>query len=543
MNTEHLTIIGAISLFIVVHIPLWRRFHSPYRHGGILHLAIKYSQSGTLLSNFDFYPSWRKHPLQVSEYQGFIKTLGIFLRFSGLQPMTMALVLQCIFTIIMALCLQSIMPPSLQWLAFAAAACCLAPLYLSITIMPDMYLMTTTSLVLALIHHQNMLPSPVLAILLGLSAWLGIRIKSSGFILAFCLCCVLPFLRLETGFSLLTVALALCPLIIDILLGRENMILQLLHRQQKYFGFSVTDEQRDTPPEVLSERNIFERLHGIIRLAVNGIAIALTPWARFGLYRSNGLIYLTGFAGIITYYSQSQSHSTQPMYIFMMVYLCTFLFFHTQLRRYFHFASRAGATLFPIWLVFSAILFTHLQQIGTLLIFLFLGIEGSKSAIAFFSTPPKSIYFEPPLTAPLHGEKAIDLLRNLLQHGDLLMLTYQDLNSFGIALQHWQIAIELEKTTTQTMCQYIDYYRYDQRYRKIYLILPPDRHLFLDKNLTPHFIEEDSLAARFTEIHQGEDLHGYRIFEACRPSRYADLTRYETMTPDQLKNNPIIFNS
>lgn len=541
MNIQDLLLVASILLLFIVHIPLWRRFHDSYRNGSMLQMACTYSKTGKLESNFDFYPSWRKHPLQVNEYQGFIKTLGLFLRLSGLQPMTGAFLLQFIFTLIMSLCLSLLMPPNLAWLPFAAAVCCISPLYLSMTIMPDMYLMSSVSFVLALLHFQNSMPHYIFAILLGLSGWLGVRIKTSGFIQAFSICCVLPFLQIGILSSILIVLLIFCPFITDILQARENVIIQLLNRQRKYFGYTIIDEQNDTPPDMLLKRNIFRRFTGILKLITSGTSTALLPWKRFSFYRSNGLIYIAGVAGIATSFFSNQNLIAQPIYIFAFSYLFFFLTFHTQLRRFFHFASRAGGTLFPIWLLFSTIVLTHWHQIDILLIFLILGFEGYKVLSAFLPLQPKSIYFEPPLFVPHKGGKVIEALRSMSQTNDLLMLTYQDLNSFCIALNRWQIPIEIEKTTIETMCKYIDYYRFDGRYRKIFLILPPGKALFLDKELQPHFLEEEPLFSRFNELYSADILDGYRIFEAIRPTHFADLTIYERKSPDQLKNNPIIF--
>ena len=112
---------------------------------------------------------------------------------------------------------------------------------------------------------------------------------------------------------------------------------------------------------------------------------------------------------------------------------------------------------------------------------------------------------------------------------------------FGLALGAWQAVIELEMATVPIVCKYIDYYTHDRRYNKIYLVLPPKAPVFFSKYREFHYIEEPGFDTRFKQIHEAEDLNGYRIFEAIRPSFYRDLSPYEAFSPDQLKNMPIDF--
>ncbi|MFZ5758387.1 MAG: hypothetical protein ACOY32_02000 [Thermodesulfobacteriota bacterium] len=540
MVNEALQILLGISLMLLIRIPLWRRFHDKYRHGGILHLADIYRKTAKLLANFDFYPSWKKHPLQVSEYTAFIKLLGFSFRWLPLSMMSAAFFIQFLLTVIMTVTLSSLIPQPLYLLPFVAASCCIAPLYLSLTVMPDIFLMTAISTALGLMQAQQFFPPVVFSVLLGLLGWLAIRIKTSGFILAISICATLPFLHLGALPSLLSLGLIACPFLIDIRHQQENMVVNILLRQKKYFGYSLADEKQSTLPDNIVTRSIIRRLVDMIKLFATGAATALAPWQRFSFYRSNGIIYPLGLAGMVILPCLSREIAGQPLYLFSCFYLFFFILFHSQLRRFFHFASRAGGTLYPVWLLWAGLLLSQMGETGLLIMAFSFTMEGRRSFSLLFRQPA-SVYFEPPLSPAKKNRRTIVTLRRMIKPQDLLMLTYQDLNSFGIALQSWQIPIELEKTSTLTMCKYIDYYRHDQRYRRIFLILPPGKELFLDKNLRPHFIEEEPLASRVALLKTPANLHGYRIFEVLPPSRFVDLSPYEALTPDQLKHMRIEF--
>lgn len=531
---------SVISLFVIIRLLLWVRFNNPSQHGGFLQLATFYRDNGHLEAAYDFYPSWKKHPLSVIEYQGFYHLLGLFLRVTKLPAFRGAQVFQLLLAVILAWSLSLIMPEGLPVFSYLALSAGIAPLYLSVIITPDLFLMTATGMTLYVLCNQPSIEPWLLALFLGSLGWAGIRIKSSGLILSMSILVITPFCISEWGpFSTVT-ALTFFPLLWDVYSKKKNAILHLVLAHLKVFGYTLEDEQAGTLPSELRYRKLHDRLYSFFHILMNGYYAALNPFHKFSLFRSSGWFYVLGLAGMVQSLFQHPNGAVFVILIFSWSYILFALTFFSISRRYYHFAGRAGGTLMSIWVVWTGHLVASMGVWGQIMVSALLMVEGFKSLKRIIS-PKDTILCEPIHSANPRADEVISLLREIIKPRDLLFLTYKDISHFGLALGVWQAVIELEKATVPVVCKYIDYYTHDKRYDSIYLVLPPDTAVFFDRDRKYHYIEEPEFASRFKQIHQSNDLNGYRIFEAIRPYYCRDLSPYEGLSTDQLKNMPIDF--
>ncbi len=527
---------------IVARLVLWKRFSNPCRQAALLRAAMTFRDSGIVQVPFDHYPSWRKHPLEATEYTAYIRALGWFLRWTGLPAHRGAQTLQLLFAVLTAYGLSRLITPS--WAGAPFWVFCVSPvlLYLSVIVSPDMMLMVVVTAALTVLNALGSDPSWVQAGCLGLLAALAVRIKSSGFVP----CAAILISSVLGGFSLweLTVvfSLGLAPLVWDVVSGRKNTILQVLTAQCRSFGYTREDERLCVSPEEIRRRTLTSRLKSIVELLGQGFATALNPRHRFGLFRSLSWFHPLGIAGMAVFFFVGGAEMNRTVLVFCVVYLPLFIALFAVLRRHYHFASRAGGTLAPCFIPWTVLLLARLDALGIGMFLAILVWEAVHSVRAFYG-PDTMILYEPEPPEPESLRPVADALEGLLEPTDLLLLKYRDYMPLGWNPGAWQVPIELEKASLEMLCRYIDYYVCDPRYHAVYLVLPPDGVVFRDRGGSDHHIAEPALSKRFQLLENVAPVDGYRVYRAIRPEVFRDTSALEGWSVDRLKNSCIDFES